>query len=302
MKLSNQYAVNKYDVVSNAQTLGVANKLFARSAGETMSEVLEATQIVTVEHRTSANTDGSADAATDRYVVYSYYDKRPNLSVYDSKQNVANDSGNTFEFSATENTLKIYTTGAPAGLASGDKIRVAGSQAAADIDAADTDITKFDFLNGREFTVSSVNTTATRPFILVNTTGLTFPDDAFSLKSAKFRVLSDPSTKVEAYFEGADNVFEGAEVNFNSKKIALREIGTTNKHAYTNSQIAGHGVVDTSAMNNTDTFTRTAHMNSRLVMKLYIQLQQPLELDLHQVLNTIYKMYLMLIQFQNFCN
>ena len=112
----NQYAVNKYDVVSNAQTLGVANKLFARSAGETMTEVLEATQLVTVEHRTSANTDGSADAATDRYVVYSYYDKRPNLSVYDSKQNVANDSGNTFEFSATENTLKIYTTGAPAGL------------------------------------------------------------------------------------------------------------------------------------------------------------------------------------------
>ena len=48
------------------------------------------------------------------------------------------------------------------------------------INAADTDITKFDFINGREFTVSSVNTTATRPFILVNTTGLTFPDDAFS--------------------------------------------------------------------------------------------------------------------------
>ena len=248
-----------------------------------MSEVLEATQIVTVEHRTSSNTDGSSDAATDRYVVYSYYDKRPNLSVYDSKQNVANDSGNTFEFSATENTLKIYTTGAPAGLASGDKIRIAGSQAAADVDAADTDITKFDFLNGREFTVSSVNTTATRPFILVNTTGLTFPDDAFSLKSAKFRVLSDPSTKVEAYFEGADNVFEGAEVNFNSKKIALREIGATNKHAYTNSQIAGHGVVDTSSLNNTDTFTRTAHMNSQLAMKLYIQPQVPLELGLHQV-------------------
>ena len=255
----NQYAVNKYDVISNAQTLGVSNKLFARSAGETMTEVLESTQLITVEHRTSTNTDGSADTATDRYVVYSYYDKRPNLSVYDSKQNVANDSGNTFEFSATENTLKIYTTGAPAGLASGDKIRIAGSQAAADVDAADTDITKFDFLNGREFTVSSVNTTATRPFILVNTTGLTFPDDAFSLKSAKFRVLSDPSTKVEAYFEGADNVFEGAEVNFNSKKIALREIGATNKHAYTNSQIAGHGVVDTSSLNNTDTFTRTAH-------------------------------------------
>ena len=254
----NQYAVNKYDVVSNAQTLGVANKLFARSAGETMSEVLEATQIVTVEHRTSANTDGSADVAKDRYVAYSYYDKRPNLSVYDEIQEVATDGGNTFEFSATENTLKIYTKLAPAGLASGDKIRVAGSQAAADINAADTDITKFDFLNGREFTVSSVNTTATRPFVLINTTGLTFPDDAFSLKSKEFRVLSDPSTKVEAYFEGAENVFEGAQVNFNSKKIALREIGTTNKHAYTNSQIAGHGVVDTSAMTGKD-FTLSGH-------------------------------------------
>mgnify|MGYP001497323121 CR=1 FL=1 len=254
----NQYAVNKFDVIANAQSIGVASKLFGRSTGETMTEVLESTQLVTVEHRTSEATDGSGDTPTDRYVVYSYYDQRPNLSVYDSKQNVATDSNNTFEFSATENTLKIYTSGAPAGLASGDKIRVAGSQAAADLNAADTDLTKFSFINGREFTVSSVNTTATRPFILVNTTGLTFPDDAFSLKSNKFRVLSDPSTKVEAYFEGADNVFEGAEVNFNSKKIALREIGTTNKHAYTNSQIAGHGVINTSALTG-DTFTLTGH-------------------------------------------
>ena len=254
----NQYAVNKFDVIANAQSIGVASKLFGRSTGETMTEVLEATQLVTVEHRTSEATDGSGDTPTDRYVVYSYYDQRPNLSVYDSKQNVSTDGNNTFEFSATENTLKIYTSGAPAGLASGDKIRVAGSQAAADRNAADTDLTKFSFINGREFTVSSVNTTATRPFILVNTTGLTFPDDAFTLKSNKFRVLSDPSTKVEAYFEGADNVFEGAEVNFNSKKIALREIGTTNKHAYTNSQIAGHGVINTSALTG-DTFTLTGH-------------------------------------------
>jgi flagellar hook protein FlgE len=254
----NQYAVNKYDVVTNAQSLGVANKLFGRSTGETMTEVLEATQLITVEHRTSTNTDGSTDSATDRYVVYSYYDKRPSLSVYDSKQEVNDDGNSTFEFSATENTLKIFTEGPPAGLASGDKIRIAGSQATADLNAADTDITKFTYINGREFTVSSVNTTATRPFILVNTTGLTFPDDAFSLKSSKFEVLSDPSSKVEAYFEGAENVFDGAEVNFNSKKIALREIGSTNKHAYTNSQIAGHGVVDTSAMTGVN-FTLNGH-------------------------------------------
>ena len=71
----NEYAVNKLDVVANAQSIGVANKLFGRSTGETMTDVLEATQLVTVEHRTSANTDGSSDAPTNRFVVYSYYNE-----------------------------------------------------------------------------------------------------------------------------------------------------------------------------------------------------------------------------------
>jgi len=253
----NQYAVNKYDVVANAQTLGVANKLFARSIGSQMSEVLQSTQMVTFEHTTSANTDGSSPSTSDMYMVYSYYNSRPNLSVFESKQMVNDDAdGTTFEFSATENTLKIYTEGSPAGLASGDKIRIAG---VAD-GTADTDLTKFSYINGREFSVSSINTTATRPYILVNTTGLTFPDDAFALKSKDFVVLSDPSTKVEAYFEGADNVFDGALVNFNSRKIALREIGETNKHAYTESKIAKAGVVDTNTpADSGDTFILIGH-------------------------------------------
>ena len=253
----NQYAVNKYDVVTNAQALGVANKLFARSIGDDMTEVLQSTQMVAFTHTTSANADGTSPTSKEMYMCYSYYNSRPNLSVFESKQMVNDDGGGTtFEFSATENTLKIYTEGAPTGLASGDKIRVAG---VAD-GTADTDLTKFSYINGREFSVSSINTTATRPFILVNTTGLTFPDDAFSLKSKDFVVLSDPSTKVEAYFEGADNVYEGAKVNFNSKKIALREIGETNKHAYTESMIAKSGVTNTNTpADGADTFTLAGH-------------------------------------------
>ena len=65
---------------------------------------------------------------------------------------------------------------------------------------------------------------------------------------------------MEAYFEGADNVFDGALVNFNSRKIALREIGETNKHAYTESMISKAGVVDTNApADSGDTFTLTGH-------------------------------------------
>ena len=245
----NVYAVDKYDVASNAQTLGVTNKLFARTEGATMSEVLQKTQMVKFDYRTSTNTDGSSDSATNVYAVYSYYNKRPNLSVYETVQTVAT-SGNTFEFSATENTLKVFTNGAPAGIASGDKIRLAGSPSTA--------VSNHDYINGREFTVSSVDTTATRPFILINTTGMSFPDDGFTLTDTAFTVASDESEKVEAYFEGASNVFEGSNINFNSKKIVLREIGDTNKHAYTNSQIAGHGVIDTTSITGT-TITDVGH-------------------------------------------
>ena len=44
-------------------------------------------------------------------------------------------------------------------------------------------------------------------------------------------VLSSPSTQVEAYFEGANNVYKDAPVNFASKKIVLREAGTARNNA-----------------------------------------------------------------------
>ncbi len=46
--------------------------------------------------------------------------------------------------------------------------------------------------------------------------------------------MSDESEKVEAFFEGADNVYDGAQVNFSSQKIIIREKGDATKHAYTN--------------------------------------------------------------------
>ena len=49
--------------------------------------------------------------------------------------------------------------------------------------------------------------------------------------------LSDQSTTVEAFFEGADNVFEGALDNFSSKKIIIRETAAA-KHKYTNKEVA----------------------------------------------------------------
>ena len=74
------------------------------------------------------------------------------------------------------------------------------------------------------------------------------PDTNFSETFDTVYVLRDEATDVEAFFEGAANVYEGSEVNFNSKKIILRETGAANMHSYTNTELqaqsGGPGIFD----------------------------------------------------------
>ena len=114
--------------------------------------------------------------------------------------------------------------------------------------ADDIDSGANNLINGREFTISSIDTTDN--YITISTQGLGFETNAQTLMftSTDVHVLSDQSTSVEAYFEGAENVYEDAPVSFNSQKIVLREKGATNKHAYTNDDIAnitgGNGIFE----------------------------------------------------------
>ncbi len=231
----NNYAVNATtDTVDGASALGVSNQLFARSVGSQMDAVLDQTQIVNLKHATStADTPTAASSSTaDRFMVYSYQGARPNLSVYDSKTQV-NTTGTTVSFDATQNTMTINFASAPANISNNEKIRIAGQFQAGDAVAAS-------HINGREFTVSNVSGSS----ITINTTGLSFPDDSFSLTETNVYVMSDESESVEAFFEGAENVYEGAAVNFSSEKIVIREIGDANKHAYTDTQMAAVAGID----------------------------------------------------------
>ena len=225
----NDYAVDTAtDTVDGASALGVANQLFGRSVGTQMDGILTSTQIVNISHATSTSDTPTTlnTAATDRYMVYSYQGKRPNLSVYDNKTQV-NTTGTTVSFDATQNTMTINFASAPSNISINEKIRIAGEFTTADATPAS-------YINGREFTVSNVSGSS----ITINTTGLSFPDDSFTLTETDIFVMSDESESVEAFFEGASNVYEGAAVNFSSEKIVIREIGDDNKHAYTNSDIA----------------------------------------------------------------
>ena len=235
----NDYAVDATtDVIDGASALGVTNQLFARSVGTKMNGILTDTQIVNLKHVTSsaATPSTATTSVADRYMVYSYQGERPSLSVYDNKTQV-NTTGTTVSFDATQNTMTINFATAPSNISINEKIRIGGEFQVADATAAS-------HINGREFTVNNVSGSS----ITINTTGLSFPDDSFTLTETDIFVMSDQSETVEAFFEGADNVYEGAAVDFSSEKIVIREIGDSNKHAYTNKQIDDLGILTTSAV------------------------------------------------------
>jgi hypothetical protein len=90
-------------------------------------------------------------------------------------------------------TINFGTTSPP--ITNNEKIRIGGQFLAADAIAAS-------HINGREFTVTNVDTTtdANNKTITINTTGLSFPDDGFTLTEADVYVMSDLSESVEAFF------------------------------------------------------------------------------------------------------
>ena len=230
----NNYAVKRTDdTLDKATILGVSTQLFGRTVGSA-GNILNKTEIIPITHNTINSSDALVN--TNKFMVHSYFGNKPELTVYDS-QIAAGDtgSGQSAVFNAAENTLTL-TLANTTGLTANSKIRIAGNFATSESAIGNGN------LNGREFTVSNVVDNKT---IQINTTGLGFPDTDFVLTSGvaantALNVLHSKSTNVEAFFEGAEKVYQDAPINFSSKKIVVREIGTA-KHSYTNKDVIGKG-------------------------------------------------------------
>ncbi len=228
----NQFIVSTGDVIDttnqSAFNFGNTGQLFARSEGAQITNILEQTQIFNLTHNkldsyVDAGNPGAA-TANSKFLVYSFYGERPSLNVYDDKKVVNADAdGNTIKYDATQNTLTVNLANT-SGLVAGETVQIAGEFTEANAS----------FLNGRSFQISNVTANTS---ITINTTGLGLPDTGFNIASTTAHVLSDESSTVEAFFEGADNVFEGALDNFSSKKIIVRETAAA-KHKYTNTEVA----------------------------------------------------------------
>ena len=230
----NNYAVKKSDdTLDKATILGVSTQLFGRTTGSA-GNILNKTEIVPITHNT-INTSNNL-VSSNKFMVHSYFGNKPELTVYDSQIAAGdNGSGQSAVFNAAENTLTL-TLANTTGITANSKIRIAGNFATAETALGNSN------LNGREFTVSNVVDNKT---IQINTTGLGFPDTDFTLTSGvaantALNVLHSKSTNVEAFFEGAEKVYQDAPINFSSKKIVIREIGTA-KHSYTNKDVIAKG-------------------------------------------------------------
>ena len=215
--------LNEYGRQYADDPLGVGGLQFVKSTGEKIDAVYEYTQVVELER--------VDDPADTHYMVHSYYNKRPALSVHTVLDEVSGNGSNLIEYAATENRLRIYLS-------------------------ADTDLTNYEQgrsitlagddnfrgdLNGRGFVISSTGTINGNKYIDVSTSGLAVADEDFSIATGSSTIFAltspaDNEPTVEAFFEGSHPVYKGASEDYSSQSIIIREkqgsTATTEKGAF----------------------------------------------------------------------
>ena len=222
----NDYIYDADDTLgSGASALGVEGRLFTRTIGAAMSSIYTSPEVIEVTHKE----EGSAD--NTRFLSYSYFGDRPTLSVYDKKLalkgvtgGVLNASGDAVVYDNTQNTLTINVP-ADFGIPASSAIRLVGpiTNATGDFET---------HLNGRELRVFENSLiepsggTAYRS-LRIDTSGLNLPESRFELAETNLSILFETSQNLEAFVEGAVNPVEGAFETFNSKRIVVREIGSS---------------------------------------------------------------------------
>lgn len=150
------------------------------------------------------------DVDVERYLAYSYFGDRPTLQVYDNQAVLGS---NAISYDPSQNTLTIKL---PDDVSSEDfkssSIRLIGEDATGD-------------LNGRELRI--LETTASGD-LRIDTTGLGLPETiSTTVKNSGISLYFNPSQNVEAYFEGSEPTVDGVLETFDSKKIVIREVGSS---------------------------------------------------------------------------
>ncbi|MGB1066901.1 MAG: flagellar hook-basal body complex protein, partial [Paracoccaceae bacterium] len=225
--------MNDY-VINGTGDLGVNANLFTRSSGAQMDTVYEKTDVITFDY-------ASESPSAERHLAYSYYDKKPDLAVFDNKDAVS--SGGTIVYDSSNNLLTIDVDDT-SNFTVGEVVRLAGNFE-----------NQNSIINGRDLTILSIDNNNS---ITINTTGEGFPDGGFTLTQGSATsgdtfleayILSDESSDVEAFFEGESLNPQGAVNSYNNKKIVLRETSdATHGYKHNHADVGAINVSGTNAL------------------------------------------------------
>ena len=133
--------LNEYGREFDSDPLGVGGLQFVKSTGEQISSVYEYTQVVELER--------VDDPADKHYMVHSYANRQPSLSVHTVLDEVDGNGTNLIEYASTENRLRIYLD---------SNADLTDYEQGRSITLAGDDDFRGD-LNGRSFVISSTGTT-----------------------------------------------------------------------------------------------------------------------------------------------
>ena len=202
---------------SKLNTLGIAP--FADPAGTAVGANLTLTAVnnkipfhAKDDSITTSTTGSIVVGRTEpRYMMHSFFGEKPSLTVYDKQTEVR--AGVDITYQANNNILLL-----PIGENHPD-IPYYEGRAEQKIMLAGTFSGQANVLNGRELKIDSV----ADGFVRINTSGMGFPEADFEITATNAFILSDESDNVEAFFEGAGIAPEGSTINFNNKRIVLRE-------------------------------------------------------------------------------
>ncbi|WP_439139311.1 flagellar hook-basal body complex protein [Roseicyclus sp.] len=171
------------------------------------------------------------------------------MTVYDNKVALAAPAEmDKLSYDALQNTLSFYI---PTGL---------------DLDSASIQLQGANLdanLNGRALRVLDAGGTTEGGFKLlkVDTSGLALSETSFE-RNFDINLLFNPSSNVEAFFEGAESGTEGVLTTFNSKKIVLREIGAAATRTITDSSFDNAFMIDSAKNNSVSTAINALGLNS----------------------------------------
>ena len=216
-------SLNAYGREQTGDPMGIKSLQFAKSKGEAMTSPYEYTQVVTLER-----TDDSGDP---HYLVYSYADSTPSISVASVMDEVkGNPADLNVEYDSTNDRLRIYLAhndGAGTSSSNWSNVDMSNYEVNSTITLAGN--ASFNSqLNGRSFVVlATSDPSATTKYIDVSTSGLTIGDSIDDITGADdLFILTNPSSnppQVEAFFEGSSPIYPGAKERFYSNKIVVRE-------------------------------------------------------------------------------